>query len=300
MDRSKLNAFISGEIDTIELAKEIIKHREDEEFKRQQEREERRAERERRIAERRKHEAEADQRRGAKPGERALHGYAQHLEELRGQLRGEAPPNKLRYWLLLDSWTPLQAFSLFSGYSPERLEFDAEGKLKRDYRGEFGGLRWLNGLDLNMFITEEVLGIEFLKKQKLLFEENINYLYDIWKTGTHSDLRYHPSYYFDWAQRKRIRVSWLDWARAEGLLSWEEKQAAVTASGEVSGKAESNYLNLIGALCELYWRAAHGDAPIVQQRILDALSEYKDYPGLSERNLKDKISRALKSIQNPK
>jgi hypothetical protein len=300
MDRSKLKAFMRGEIEPDDFARQVFAAREEERKQREQEEERRREERLKRREEMARRKRDLDEALGVRQEDRAISIYAEQLVKMRAQLNGEAAPDRLHYWFLMDSWTPNQAFAILAGYCPQSLQFDDDGKLVSDYRGEYGGLVWLSGLELDGFFTDMVVGEDFKKRHKRAFEENLKAFNDIWKTGAHTEPRYHPSYYLDWANRKRIKIQWLDWARSEGLLPWEEKQAAVTASGEVSGKAESNYLNLIGALCELYWRAAHGDAPIVQQRILDVLSEYKDYPGLSERNLKDKISRALKSIQNPK
>src|SRR5688572_5891005 len=69
----------------------------------------------------------------------------------------------------------------------------------------------------------------------------------------------------------------------------------------INAKLESSYLNLVGALCELYWREIRvdGDKDIVQARIIERLMEqFPGVPGLSERTLKYKLSSAIKAIRS--
>ncbi len=67
---------------------------------------------------------------------------------------------------------------------------------------------------------------------------------------------------------------------------------------EIGGKSETAYLHIIGALCDLYWREVKPDcAKINQSEIIAALDTYRGYAGLSERNLKDKLSKAIKMIR---
>lgn len=65
---------------------------------------------------------------------------------------------------------------------------------------------------------------------------------------------------------------------------------------EVNGKSETSYINILGALCDLYWATANPGQPFSQMRLLAALEQYSGYPGLSERNLKDKLSLAAKAM----
>ncbi|SFC62271.1 hypothetical protein [Collimonas sp. OK412] len=68
---------------------------------------------------------------------------------------------------------------------------------------------------------------------------------------------------------------------------------------EISGKSETAYLHIIGALVDLYWRAAKpGQTKINQSEIIAALETYRGFAGLSERNLKDKLSKAIKAVLN--
>ena len=70
-------------------------------------------------------------------------------------------------------------------------------------------------------------------------------------------------------------------------------------AGEIGGKSETAYLNIIGSLCDLYWRATKpNQAKMNQSDIIAALEKYNGFSGLSERNLKDKLSKAIKAIRN--
>ncbi len=67
---------------------------------------------------------------------------------------------------------------------------------------------------------------------------------------------------------------------------------------EISGKSESSYLNIIGSLCDLYWKTAHPNNPKLNQAaLIEALSSYNGFAGMSERNLKDKLSKAIRAIR---
>lgn len=68
---------------------------------------------------------------------------------------------------------------------------------------------------------------------------------------------------------------------------------------DVTPKSETNYLNIIGSLCDLYWHAANPNQPkINQSKIIAALERYNGFAGMSERNLKEKLSKAIKAILN--
>jgi hypothetical protein len=70
-----------------------------------------------------------------------------------------------------------------------------------------------------------------------------------------------------------------------------------------ANKGETATLNIIGALCELYWQEIRdtNDKDIVQSRIIERI--LKEFPrtfGLSERNLKGKISVAISTLRGSK
>jgi hypothetical protein len=70
-----------------------------------------------------------------------------------------------------------------------------------------------------------------------------------------------------------------------------------------SKKAETASLNIIGALCELYWREIRDadDRDIVQAKIIERIvQEFPGVSGLSERNLKEKLSAAIRAVRGTK
>lgn len=91
--------------------------------------------------------------------------------------------------------------------------------------------------------------------------------------------------------------------RTKALAEFEKKvrssEGLDVGEKEVNGKSEAAFLNIIGALCDLYWRAAKPDqSRINQSEIIAALETYGGFSGLSERNLKEKLSKAIKAIRN--
>lgn len=67
---------------------------------------------------------------------------------------------------------------------------------------------------------------------------------------------------------------------------------------DVAPKSETAFLHIIGALCELYWNAAQGDKEYSQSVVLNDLKKYEGFAGMSERNLKDKLTKAMKAIKS--
>lgn len=67
-------------------------------------------------------------------------------------------------------------------------------------------------------------------------------------------------------------------------------------SKEISGKSETSYLNIIGALLETTLKGGQFKD---QEALIEYLSShYKGYAGLSERNIKGKFAAAKNSLQN--
>jgi hypothetical protein len=90
------------------------------------------------------------------------------------------------------------------------------------------------------------------------------------------------------------------WCLSQGLhipSAFPEAGCEPIKEREISGKSEAAYLNILGSLCDLYWKAVHPDnSKINQAALIEALSSYRGFAGMSERNLKDKLSKAIKAI----
>lgn len=68
--------------------------------------------------------------------------------------------------------------------------------------------------------------------------------------------------------------------------------------GDISGRSETSYLHILGALLDLYWNVAHQGEEYKQVVMLNELKKYEGFPGMSERNLKDKLTKARNAIKS--
>jgi hypothetical protein len=114
----------------------------------------------------------------------------------------------------------------------------------------------------------------------------------IWNSNPAHGSHAEPLYFIRWAVKKGMPPPWLSWAAEQGLVKLGEGE------GEVSGKSETAHLNIIGALLQLYWDVAHPGSPFKQADVIRALAKYEGIPGMAERNLKDKFTKAIRSIRS--
>lgn len=78
-----------------------------------------------------------------------------------------------------------------------------------------------------------------------------------------------------------------------------DSEAAGSEERPLRGKERSNYLNLIGALADLYWKTAYPDQEYSQVKLLADLEKYDGFPGMRDRNLKEKLTLAMRAITQP-
>lgn len=246
--------------------------------------------------------------------EQDLRRHATKISECFG---GEYSPNLLHNWFLLDHWTVQQALILLCGYDANHVPHDQEGrvsvpvfldeelwetdrwKLPSDEAARRIGLiriRRLDGLQLFGPFTVQILGTSRVGSIALDFKLMHGQLLRIWNSGTHVELRYPPKYFIDWAVSKKLSIDWLEWAEAEGYYG-EPPAHDASIGKDVSPKSEAAYLNIIGALGELYWAAAHPGQEYSQAALLAALKSYEGFTGMSERNLKDKLTKAMRAVR---
>jgi hypothetical protein len=238
----------------------------------------------RKMAERRKEMAELRER-----------GLRWRLERLNRRISGEAPPAALHHWLRHDTWGPYQALAILAGCDPEHLRFSEAGEIiEHEYRSRFSGYVLLNGLDLNDEDLLDALGERVPSRLHFDFREMYGLYRKLWHSGKDPQTRHPPSFFIDWAIAKGLPPVWLQWARDEGYVA--DKSSEVK---EVSGKSETAYLHLIGALCDLYWREKHPDAKKINQSnlIAELVDKYQGFSGMSERNLKEKLSAAIQRVR---
>ena len=225
----------------------------------------------------------------------------------------EYNPRRLHDWFKLDNWSVSDGLVILSGYDPKNVPLDEEG------RPNFPSMRTLNlravhGLErmvldrvyrLDGFAPLARLTLELLDEtlvDSIMFDFEFGYakMRKIWDSGAHADGRYPPKYFIDWAISKEIEIEWLEWARSHGYYGADASSTSMTDSddkhGNIAPKSEAAYLNIIGALTQLYWTAAHPGRDYSQSALLAELSKYEGYAGLSERNLKDKLTKAVRAI----
>ncbi len=234
----------------------------------------------------------------------------------------EYSPELLEDWFILDHWTVEEALILLAGFSPKHIPLDEDGRvniplyfdedpwadggaiLHKEVAGKrvmLSRIRRLDGLDLFGKFTFQILGVSRIASISADLSFLHNSLLRIWKSGSHTESRYPPKYFIDWAVSKKVPVRWLDWAKAEGYYGERPKEGGVQDMGngkDVSPKSEAAYLNIIGALGELYWSAAHPGQEYSQAALLAALKPYEGFAGMSERNLKDKLTKAIRAIKS--
>lgn len=99
---------------------------------------------------------------------------------------------------------------------------------------------------------------------------------------------------------ERLEAALSENRRLQNLLSdsFNGKDVSQNITQNVNKKSESSSLNIIGALCDIYWKATNPHKEkIVQSDIISALSSYSGFAGMSERNLKEKLSKGIKAIR---
>lgn len=211
-------------------------------------------------------------------------------------------------WLELDTWTPNEALLLLSNINPHGAMIEWGG-----YKNSLGiyidKVKIINviPLDKSYYIVPfkhkdserfKKVGEEEIKKNfaKLKsYEGQLNRIKKLWDSGQHTKERYPIKYYLDWANKKQITIQWYEWAKINGLLDQHHK-----LSRQLGPRAETTYLNIIGALLEF----VKGEAPdikkhpnfISEAKLIEIFSNY-EIPGLSKPTLEKKFAAAKKSFK---
>jgi len=285
----------------IDIEALIIAKREAQEKKVQAQNDQELERRERRM-QRQKDKAEQDEKRLRKHAEFVCGCLAEYL------------PIRLHSWFLLDNWTVQEGLILLCGFDPSYVPINAQGEVVMPHlwvdelhgktvqeRLALSRVRRLDNLPILAESTVDILGEDYVNMISTDFELLHARVVRIWNSGTHTEQRYPPKYFIEWAISKRLPVDWLEWAQAEGYYGERPQEGAVQVRGigkEVSPKSEAAYLNIIGALGELYWAAAHPEQEYSQAALLAALKPYEGFSGMSERNLKDKLTKAMRAIKS--
>lgn len=232
----------------------------------------------------------------------------------------EYSPGLLEDWFILDHWTVQDALILLAGFCPKHIPLDEEGRvsiplyfdedpwaddqaiLHKEVAGKrvmLSRIRRLDGLDVYGKFTFQILGVSRIASITANFSVFHNQLLRIWNSGAHTEQRYPPKYFIDWALSKNVQIDWLEWAKVEGYYG---DQAAADET-PLSTKERNNYLHLIGALLEVYWESTHPGKNYYGKdfnlsEVAKALEDrYKEYGGMSERQLSATIPKARASLK---
>ena len=87
--------------------------------------------------------------------------------------------------------------------------------------------------------------------------------------------------------------------RAEALQQFTQSLAQPVDEEKVlAPRAKNNYLGIIGALTDLYWKTTYPGRDFKQSQVLDDLAPYKGYPGITESqtHLKNTLTQAMNLI----
>lgn len=222
------------------------------------------------------------------------------------QCFSEYLPVRLHIWFRLDHWTVQEGLILLSGFDPKAIPLDEKGEIsipliseERCKIREMSFIRRLDNLTPFKEMTEDLIGETRSTTMAMdIWQEHAQIL-RIWKSGAHNEERYPPKYFIDWAIGKKLPIDWLEWAKAEGYYGDRPKEEDVPDADngkDVTAKSEAAYLNIIGSLAHLYWEAAHPGEKYTQATLIAELEKY-DFPGMGERNLKDKLTRAIRATK---
>lgn len=223
----------------------------------------------------------------------------------------EADPyshSELGHWLKLESWTDQEGLLLLAGVCPTGADIQWEGYKNLGGvlldRPKINNALLLNELPSFYFIrcddkSEKSVEWGNLVREKThklnAIESRLEWIKRLWDSCKHKGERHSPSYFIDWAVRKKIHVDWLDWAHNEGLIANQV---------ELNPRAESTYLNIIGALLQLMLKGTDdADNPMCifksQADIVKIIEDRFPYKsGLKKRTLDETFSAANKKLNN--
>jgi len=217
------------------------------------------------------------------------------------QCLSEYSPDRLHTWFLLDHWTVQEGLILLSGFDPKDIPLDEKGEISIPYFSEerrkiseISSIRRLDNLTPFAEMTEDIIGETRTARMALNIWHEHSQILRIWKSGVHSEERYPPKYFIDWAISKKLSIDWLDWAKAEGYYG----EQSIADETPLSPRARNNYLGIIGALADHYWKTTYPGQNFKQAKILEDLLPYTGFPGLTESqtHLKKTLTQAMNLI----
>lgn len=118
----------------------------------------------------------------------------------------------------------------------------------------------------------------------------------IWKSGNHTESRYPPKYFIDWAFSKGIKPKWLDWAKENGLIDDDNKPEIEYR--ELTGKSRTSFQNVMAALFNELLESKKKENPKITKTelICELAHNYSGYTGFSKSFLKQNITQGQQNL----
>ena len=198
--------------------------------------------------------------------------------------------NLLKDWLLRDWWSPIEACHIFA-------------LLVRTEKDGFYGSRAILSEHRQRRDLEEKLkdrAKDYLKIWQAAKHEPDE---DEYYRSSISNEFYTKEYCVKWAQKKSIKIPWLDWAIEEKLIILKDKQLkdlqdleAAISDKQMGKKKEENLLRLIGRLISIVKdKTGQNQKELIAYLHTEEIDIEKDglqNKGLSERSLKEVFAKA--------
>ncbi|MDG1515745.1 MAG: hypothetical protein P8R41_08210 [Gammaproteobacteria bacterium] len=198
--------------------------------------------------------------------------------------------NLLKDWLLRDWWSPIEACHIFA-------------LLVRTEKDGFYGSRAILSEHRQRRDLEEKLkdrAKDYLKIWQAAKHEPDE---DEYYRSSISNEFYTKEYCVKWAQKKSIKIPWLDWAIEEKLIILKDKQLkdlqdleTATSDKQMGKKKEENLLRLIGRLISIVKdKTGQSQKELIAYLHTEEIDIEKDglqNKGLSERSLKEVFAKA--------
>lgn len=194
------------------------------------------------------------------------------LQAISAMLTGPFDPRGLIFWFNHDTWSVNEAMVLLCGFNPRNMEFLSDvqdlalpnANIPHDVNvvhdpfvfdpwlkevGHYGYIR-LDGLRLHDETIKDVLPGAVLGAIETDFRLNHKSILKLWRSGAHTESRYPPQYFINWAIQKRLQIDWLEWAREKGCYSDEPAKPSMIKEDALSTSERNSLLIIIAALCK--------------------------------------------------
>ena len=168
-------------------------------------------------------------------------------------------PNRLKFWLLYDTWSVEEGLILLCGFDPKDTVINSfiENNNQR-YTHSFTTVKAtrLDNISVSDEVFHAIVGDPAVWQEIRFLANKYLHLQKFWNSGDHSGERFSPSYFVSWAARKCIQIEWLEWAYAKGytdIIGPPErnlKDLIIPYEKPLSTTERNTLLTIIAALCK--------------------------------------------------